>query len=57
MDIIFVTGPMAARAEGPYSFAAPFIMDMERLVSSWNTRVGIPIFRISDMISPEKQQS
>ena len=55
--MIFVTGPIAARAEGPYSFAAPFIMDMERLVSSWNTSVGIPIFRISDRISPEKQQS
>ena len=54
-DIILVTGPMAASTESPYPFAALLMRVMERLVSSWNTRVGIPIFNISDMISLEKQ--
>ena len=51
MDIIFVTGPIAASAEPPYSLAALFIMLMERLVRSWKISVGIPIFKISDIIS------
>ena len=34
MDMIFVTGPIAARAEPPYSLAALFTMPMERLVRS-----------------------
>ncbi len=49
--MIFVSGPIAASEEPPYSFAALFIMLIERLVNIWNNNVGIPIFKISDMVS------
>ena len=52
-----MTGPIAASAEPPYSLAALFIMLMERLVRSWKISVGIPIFKISDIISFAKQHS
>ncbi len=53
--MIFVTGPMAARAELPNSFAASLIILMERLVKKLKEQCRIPIFSISDMISFEKQ--
>ena len=55
-EIILVTAPIPAITESPYGFACILIMVMERLVSSWKARVGIPIFNISDIISLEKQQ-
>jgi hypothetical protein len=47
---------MAARAEAPYTFAALLVIPMERLASSWKSRVGTPIFKISARISREKRQ-
>lgn len=39
----------------PVSLVCKLIRVMDRLVSSWNTSVGIPIFSISDIIFLEKQ--
>ncbi len=55
MEIILVTTPIPAITESPYPFVCKLIRVMDRLVSSWNTSVGIPIFSISDIIFLEKQ--